>query len=87
MRSRGLPIRAGVTKALIDSAKTNRQPEIRPGRESGMMVRRNICSQLAPRLRAASSRLGGMRSIAAISGNTMKGNKMLTRPITTAVSV
>ena len=43
--------------------------------------------QLAPRLVAASSRLGGMRSIAAISGSTMNGMKILTRPITTAVSV
>ena len=79
--------RAGVTKALIEMLYTRREPEISPGMLKGRMMRRNTWYQLAPRLRAASSRLGGIRSIAAMSGNAINGRKTLTRPITTAVSV
>jgi len=59
--------------ALMDTLKTSSEPETRPGRLRGRIVRTNIWPQLAPRFRAASSRLSGMRSTAAMTGRTMNG--------------
>lgn len=87
MRERRPPIRAGVTKALIDTLKTSRAPERSPGMLRGRMVRVNICPQLAPRFRAASSRLGEMRSMDAMRGSTMKGMLCWASPMITAPSV
>ena len=74
-------------KALIDTLKTSSDPETRPGMLSGRMMRANIWPQLAPRFWAASSRLGGMRSIAAMIGRTMNGMLCWVRPRMTAPSV
>ena len=51
MGTRGPPRMAGVTNAVMLPVKTSVPPRISPSAESGRMMRKNVFSGLAPRLR------------------------------------
>ena len=79
----GPPMRLGVTNALIASVKTRTEPDKTPGTDNGNVTARNVRTEPAPRLRAASPRAGSTLSSAASMASTMNGRKTSTKAMIT----
>ena len=77
------PSTAGVTNALMVKQNTSKDPAPIPGSDNGSVTRRATRPGGAPRLSAASSSNGSMRSITPTRLRIMRGNPICTSPTVT----
>ena len=74
-------------KAVVELAKTSRQPATRPGMERGTITVNRVRQREAPSAAEASRRLGSSRDITLISGSSISGISIWVSEITSPSSV